>query len=340
MRNNFTNKELSFEDFDYKKAKDMLPDGYEPLPYVGFESPKAEKLIKVIGYPNEKTAQRRVQELKCQYPSDQYQIVPNQVQVSVNDYALIIPESAQKYLGDDEKVITDNPPLITLTNYMPFLYRFLDKKQYETSFFEKGELLLSTINRCKTVEAKERQDTHEAQNRFEIKEGEYRRGTVIGFDFDTLLLCTSLSQVNRKADGSFYEYGFKINNIEAFFDILTRALVSKGIKICEVVRGPCVYNNKLITLNATGSGLAESFQEKSNQGKLDLAPTLQFINRQAQYHILMNKPTFYSIENEYRHVWILSQPIRPEDVTDDVTVNSDGSIIVRIPELIAFCERL
>ena len=335
-----TNAELSFEDFDYEKAKASLPEGYEPLPYIRFDNPKAEKLIKVIGYSSEIAAQRRVQELQRQYPSDQYQIVPNQVQVSVKDYALIIPESAQKFLGDDETVITANPPIVSLTNYMPFLYRFFDKKQYETRFFEKGELLLSTIKRCKTAETKDRQDTHETQNKFEIKDGEYTIETVIDSDFDTLLLCTSLSQVNRKADGSFYDYGFKIQNIEAFFDVLTRALVSKGIKLCEVVRGPCVYNNKLITLDATGSGLAESFLEKSNQGELDLSPTLQFINRQAQYHILMNKPTIFSVENEYRHVWILSQPIRREDVTDDVIVNPDGSIIVRVPELIAYCQRL
>lgn len=332
--------ELSFEDFNYEKAKALLPEGYEPLPYISFESPKAEKLIKVIGYPSELAAQRRLQTLMHLYPSSHYQIFPNQVKVSVKDYALIIPESAQKYLGAAETVVSDNPPLVSLTDYMPFLYRFFDKEKYETSFFEKGELLLSTIARCKTAETKDRQDTHETQNKFIIKDGENTLETVIGFDFDTLLLCTSLSEVNRKADGSFYEYGFKINNIEAFFDVLTRALVSKGIKICDVVRGPCVYNDKLITLDATGSGLTESFLEKSKRGELDLSPTMQFISRQAQHHILMNKPTIFSAENEYRHVWILSQPIRRVDVTDDVTVNPDGSIIVRVPELVAFCERL
>ena len=335
-----TNAELSFEDFDYEKAKASLPEGYEPLPYIRFDNPKAEKLIKVIGYSSEIAAQRRVQELQRQYPSDQYQIVPNQVQVSVKDYALIIPESAQKYLGVSESVVTDNPPLVSLTNYMPFLYRFFDKEKYETSFFEKGELLLSTIARCKTVEAKERQDTHENQNIIVIKDGKNTTEIVMGFDLETLLLCTSLSRINKKEDGSVYEFGFKINNTEAFFDVLTRALVSKGINICEVVRGPCVYNDKLITLDATGLGLTESFLEKSKHGELDFAPIMQYIGAQARHHMLMNKPTIFSEENEYRHVWILSQPIRREDVTDDVIVNPDGSIIVRVPELIAYCQRL
>ena len=29
-----------------------------------------------------------------------------------------------------------------------------------------------------------------------------------------------------------------------------------------------------------------------------------------------------------------------EEVTEDVTVNDDGSVVIRVPELIAFCERL
>ena len=54
----------------------------------------------------------------------------------------------------------------------------------------------------------------------------------------------------------------------------------------------------------------------------------------------MNKPTNYAVESEYRNVWKLSKPIKQKEVSDDVVVNKDGSIIVRVPELVQFCERL
>lgn len=332
--------DLSFEDFDYDKAKALLPEGYKPIPYISFTTPKPEKVLKVSGFPNEIIAQRRMRELMSKYPSDKYKVIPNQIQVSAKDYALIIPESAQKYLRKEETVVSENPPLVSLTNYTPLLYRFFDKKKYETAFFEKGELLISTFKRCKTDEIRDRQDTHENQNKFVIRDGEHTIETVIGFDYDTLLLCTSLSQINTKKDGTPYEYGFKINNADAFYDILTRALITKGIKICEVLRGPCVYNDKLITLDATGSGLADTFLDSTKKGMLAFAPMMQFISKQAQLHILMNKPTRFSTENEYRHVWLLAHPIRDEDISGDVSINADGSIIVRVPELVAFCERL
>lgn len=334
------NTDLSFEEFNYEKMKALLPEGFEPLPYVKIPGPKIEKLIKVVGFPSEEIAIKRMQEIRNHYPSDKYQVIPNNVETVIKDFALIIPASAQAFLAGSETIEVGNPPLISLTTYLPTLYRFFDKEEYEDNFFKKGELLISTFKRCKTEEIKDRKDIFENQNKVIIKDGNCSIEPVIGFDFETLILCTSLSQVNTKSDGSIYEYGFKINDTAAFFDILTRALVSKGIAVAEVLRGPCVYNNKLITLDATGSGLAEAFLTKSKQGVLDFGPTMQFILSNAQNQILMNKPTVFSKENEFRHVWKLVHPITRETVADDVTINDDGSIIVRVPELVQFCEHL
>ncbi len=329
---------LSFEEYDYEKARKMLPEGYEPLPNIAIPFSDQFKLIKVPGFFSEDDAQARVKELNAQCPSNKYQIVPHQVQVTVSEYAIIMPESAKAFLRENEQIA--DSPIVTLTSYSPFLYRFLGKKEYEDSFFEKGELLISTFDRCKTAEVKDRRDKFENQNRFIITDGEYKTDTVLGIDFPSLLLCTSLSQESRQADGTPYEYGFKINNPDAFLDVLTRALVSKGVSVCEVVKGPCVYNNKLIELDASGTGITEDFLKDSKLGILNFSAPLEFIHNQAQIHMLMNKPTFFSHENEYRFVWKLARPIKREEVAEDVTVNDDGSIVVRVPELIAFCERL
>ena len=80
--------------------------------------------------------------------------------------------------------------------------------------------------------------------------------------------------------------------------------------------------------------------DKSQKGFLDFNPTMQYILSNAQNEIMMNKPTDFAYENEYRFIWLLTLPIKKEYVSDDVTVNDDGSIVIRVPELVQFCERL
>ena len=334
------NSALSYETFNYEKARAQLPDGYEPLPFITIPTIKKEKLIRLSGFSSENDARDRIIELNAQYPSDQYKIVPHKGQTTISEYAIIVPESAKEYIKEDEMVLDQESPIVTLTDYSPILYRFLGEKRYEDSFFEKGELLISTFARCKTAEVKDRRDNNESTNRFIVKDGKEVIDAVLGYDFPSLLLCTSLSQENLQADGTPYQYGFKINNPGLFLDILTRAFFAKGIIVYEVLKGPCVYNNKKITINASGTGLIHSFIEQSKLGTLNFSPTISFIHEQAQNHILMNKPTNFSSENEYRFVWKLARPIRQEDVAKDVVVNEDGSIIIRVPELIPFCERL
>lgn len=329
--------DLSFEDFDYQKAKELLPDGYEPCESLPVQLYAEERLIKIIGYSSPEKAQSRMLEFQTLCQSNKYQIIPYEIEQTFKSFAIIAPESCASYLRDGETLCSDDRPIISLTNYEPVLYRFFDKKEYEEAFFERGELLISTYRRCKTGEVKDRQDKYETQNKIVIADGKYTMETVIGFEFETLLLCTSLSQENKK---NYDEYGFKINDPSAFSDMLTRAIVSKGVAVYELLKGPCVYNNKQISIDASGTGLAEEFLRKSNAGTLDFAPAFRFICEQAQNHIMMNKPTTFTSESEYRFIWKLSKPICKEDVSDDVTVKEDGSIIARIPELIQFCERL
>ena len=329
--------DLSFEDFNYEKACAQLPEGYEPIPSLQFKTPTPEKLIKVAGYSSQEEAINRIHELQKLYPSNKYNIVPHNI--SINDFAIVVPVSCCKYLKKGESIINDMP-LISITTYEPFLYRFFDKKEFENNFFNNGELLISTIKRCQSKEIQNRQDVHETQNKIVLKDGKQIIDTVISYDYETLLLCTSLAQENLYNDKCVNEYGFKINKPSEFLDILTRALVTKGIKICEILRGPCVYNNKQITLDATGTNIINNFLNQKEQRIIDIGPTTQYISAQAQNHILMNKPTSYSSENEYRFIWKLSSQITKDSVADDVQINTDGSIIVRVPELVQFCERL
>ncbi len=325
---------LAFKDFDFDKSKSKLPEGYEPLPYIEVPLPKTEKVLKVTGFKTLESAQSRLEELCRQYPSDKYQVRTNTLQAL--DYALIVPAAACQFLREGEEI--EATPQVPFTSYMPPVYRFLGSKGYENDFFEDGELLISTFSRCRTAETKERQDIHENQNRFIIKDGEIKADLVLGFDFDTLLFCTSLAQVNRMNKGK--QYGFKIVNPDAFFDILTGTLFGKGIEINEVLRGPCVYTNKLITLDVTGTGVIKEFLDNAENNILDFSATTQIILNQRRVDILMNKPNCFAKESEYRYVWMLNKPIKQEDVASDVKVNADGSIIVRIPELVQFCEKL
>ena len=328
---------LSFEDFNYDKAKVLLPEGYEPLPYIEIKSLQPEKLIKVTGYLSHSDAVNRIQELNKIYPSNKYQIFPNGV--TINDYAVVMPECCKKYLKENEVLINDKP-LINISTYEPFIYRFFNKEEYVDRFFNNGELLISTFKRCQSIEIKNRQDKYENQNKIIIKDGEYTIEIVVGFNFETLLFCTSLAQENVYNNKCSIEFGFKINRPAEFLDVLTRALVTKGIKIYEILKGPCVYNNKQIELNATGSGFADKIISDNKKGIVDFGPTMEYISGHAQNHILMNKPTNYSFENEYRYIWKLISPITKDSVTDDIKINPDGSIIIQVPELIQFCERL
>lgn len=334
------NSKLSFEDFDYDKTKEKLPEGYEPIEYLEISSPKVNKLIAVASFNSFDAAGERINELSAKYPSCDYQIMPNQIESKIINFKIIVPESCKNDLRPGESILNEATPLVKVDSFEPCLYRFLNEEKYQEDFFEKGELLLSTFKRCKTKEVGERQDKYENQNKIVIADGKQRLETVVGYDFETLVLCTSITQKGIKKDYSLYKYGFKIKKPKEFFDILTRALVTKGISIAKVLKGPCIYNNKKITIDATGTGLIKDLLDKSQKGFLDFNPTMQYILSNAQNEIMMNKPTDFAYENEYRFIWLLTSPIKKEYVSDDVTVNDDGSIVIRVPELVQFCERL
>ncbi len=210
----------------------------------------------------------------------------------------------------------------------PVLYREIGVAHID-DFFEKGELLVSTFNRCRKLENDNRRDNLELSNIVELYEESNRRMEFRAqMEDDILLLCTSLQPIKGDKKGII-----KINDVDGFFSAVSEALSSRtDCLITEAISGACVYNDKRISIHT--DSLATRIQlilhgKITNVNLMDcLLELAETMRLQAENDIIMNKPTRFTSENEYRFVWKLQKPIEGD------------YLIVNVPEIKRFCERV
>lgn len=238
-------------------------------------------------------------------------------------------------LREDYERITG---LVKVTNYdnnIPqHIYRQIGEKYVNALFDkEKGELFLSTFGRCRKLESK-RCDKYELRNKIKIYSKSYRIETDLQMDNDYIVLCTSNPEYENFDNRNDW---IKINDVNNYIADLTDLLVSLGFDIYEVVFGRCKYSNKTIEFNDDENYTL--YETAISNNMLALESINSNINNKCENDMLMNKPTYFSKEKEFRIVFKLNDLDLKKENTGKVKF-VDGGIVINALELIKYYDRL
>lgn len=207
-------------------------------------------------------------------------------------------------------------------NKMPnVLYRTIGAENVE-KLLKNGELLISTFKRCRESENDARRDKFELRNIVEIHEGTKVLEADMIVDDSLLVLCTSLPPANPKTS---VPDTIVITDPECFCREITNSLMEKGLCVAEVLYGACVYNDKTISIE-TDNFVSYICEKTDKDNMFPSKEIFEFVNAHAENDIIMNKPTSFMHENEFRFVWKLTKSF------------SDEKLIITNPNLVKYCK--
>jgi len=320
------NESLQFKDFDYELLKKQLPQGYEPIPYISVPTHiRRYPLISINGFSTFEDANDFVSRHQIFSQNKKLLIEKSYKNAIEYEYKVIAPYALFFFIDQryqQNATITFKSTPHNDVQMPPILYRNIGSSHIEP-FFEKGELQLSTFKRCRTLENDNRRDIYELRNIIEIHEENKTMNIDIGFDDSLLVLCTTLPPI-EDIDPSAT---IKITNATEFYKEITKTLIGMGYSVAEVLYGPCVYNDKVISINTDSfiSSFEASLQSTNSFPSLDLS---NYINSQAENDIIMNKPYKFRHEQEFRFVWKLCAPLK------------DERLLIINPNLANYCEKM
>lgn len=301
-----------------------IPDEYQRLDYIKYV-PKPHKNYLLDGFDTQESAMQRIENLKNRFNSQSYKIFAN---VKSCSYAIVIPEEAVQFLSDEEKVrLIEESQSIQFIENPPIVYRFIEE-QYVDEFFKTGALRLSTFGRCKKLEDENRKDISEGNATLIAFEDDIRLEMEMGVGDNAILLCTSLSNNNIKANGKKDDCCIEIRDINNFTLAITQALIQKGCPIQTVLKGPCVYADRHIEKKLQGADVNNFLDEMENSKVVNFDKLLALTSNVGGYNTFFCKPLENRFENEYRILWLLETDVTQE--TYDVLV----------PDAIQYCEKI
>lgn len=291
-----------------KNVINEIPEEYQRLEYVKYV-PKSQKNYLLDGFDTQEFAMQRIENLKNHFNSQPYKIFAN---VKPCSYAIIIPEEAVQFLSAEEKSrLIEEPQSIQFIENFPIVYRFIEE-QYVDEFFKTGALRLSTFGRCKKLEDENRKDISEGNATLIACEDNIRLEMETGVGDNAILLCTSLSNNNIKANGKKDDCCIEIRDINNFTLAITQALIQKGYPIQTVLKGPCIYADRHVEKKLQGAKLNNFLNEMKNSNAIDFDKLLDLTSDIGGYNTFFCKPTENRFENEYRILWLLGTDVTQE----------------------------
>lgn len=314
-----------FEELDYKKAKEALPQEFEPLEYISvpFEY-KTVKYIHVGWYKSEKEVKDRLKTLHLIFPFIKFSI-DKQLDTAISyKFGFFAPEIIQPYLSDDE-IVTVCVKRNQYNVIPKFVYRqignhSINGDRYVKSALNEGSILISSFEKFRKLE-NERQDIYEQRNKINVF---HSNGTRIEFDvaveLDCLVLCTSLPSFNDFENKNEW---IKINDVDGFINGLTKTLINAGVEIYEVLFGSCVYNDKKLSIN--NDEMVDFVKEHPE--KITNTDFMNYFHHQLQDDLIMNKPKDFAEEKEFRIVFKLLKKIDASTLRENVCITDRGIVI-------------
>jgi hypothetical protein len=200
---------------------------------------------------------------------------------------------------------------------VPPLIRYMETKHIE-EFYETGKLMLTTFERCKTIEDKSRQDKSEGICNFEVN---HNNGQINGIQVvgkQSYMLCTSLIESGRLMDK------FKTDNYLIIFQPLEFAnCISKWIPgfkrgqvgLCTYKESKTIKRNVQFDPNQTVKLMLQASQEGNDEeAKRLFYQSRREISESINNNILnepyLVKSSIYSDEAEVRIVWTAEDDVK------------------------------
>lgn len=280
-----------------EKRHPELPDEYEELEYLSFEEELIEYSELIL--PNTPENISRIKEIGLIINNIRYKYI-NAVP---KDISLVFPSSEISKLSVDEQRKThkfvDNT--VEISMIPPRLVRFIPQ-QYVNALFEKGEIMLSSFNKCKELEDTNRKDELEGHATLKISSDASSMIIESGIGGNPLLLCSSFFQTNPEEvnyDGK-YDAGFIIINPNLLIIKIIESLNKQGINVKRVIFGPCHYSDRVIER-----------QEKdlpdfvTGPSTLDFEGLFKYQAQMCGLDIYFEKEIDFEKEKEWRFVFII-----------------------------------
>ena len=191
----------------------------------------------------------------------------------------------------------------------PHLYRYLEK-QFVDEFFSTGTLRLSSFAHFATHADEQRLDRSEGTGIITHVNSEGEGQTlmaVMGQGQNAYVLCTSLIYSDELASAFATDSGFRINDIFAFANAISRHVpgFSSGIE------GPCVYLNQRVLDRDMGHIDIESWRTDASAPDLDMGRMTQALSNMAGDDLYFLKNLKHASQSEYRLLWSTSGQMSP-----------------------------
>jgi hypothetical protein len=191
----------------------------------------------------------------------------------------------------------------------PHLYRYLEK-QFVDEFFSTGNLRLSSFAHFATHADEQRLDRSEGTGIITHVNSEGEGQTLIavmGQGQNAYVLCTSLIYSDELASVFATDSGFRINDIFAFANAISRHVpgFSSGIE------GPCVYLNQRVLDRDMGRIDIESWRTDASAPDLDMGRMTQALSNMAGDDMYFLKNLKHASQSEYRLLWSTSGQMSP-----------------------------
>lgn len=199
------------------------------------------------------------------------------------------------------------------------VFRLLSKVEYVDTFFETGELLISTLARMKEYDNPIQGDSGEGSGQY-ITEDEKGTVHIIGYDTfeNSYVLCTT-TQLNDRIVDDFNAVGaIKINDPTQFGAAIMKRIpnsIAGGEGFCDYVDYRSTWFRK---------------GTKGNTAILKFAQDKKYAHHLVELSSGMEafkKPLEYEYQKEYRFIWGIDR-------------NDPDPMVVTCPEAIEYCERI
>lgn len=285
-----------------EKRDPRLPDYLEQVEFLQMKTDKEN--FYEVRYPNNdesvkriKALDKKIKPLGFRYDS----FVPKEIVIALTESCLnkLNPEERQRakpYLFN--RIEAQNRP--------PHLIRFIKEKKYIDSFFEKGEIMLSSFNNCKNLEDKNRQDTKEGSANLVGTYKEVRCEIGSGIGINPFLFCMSSYTVSPDElldykSRPIHNPGIIINEPTILYTQIVQALSKRGIHVSKVIFSPCDYSDRIIqrSLNVDPS----SFIHPENN-TIEFSKLFELQANMMGDDIFLAKEKKFSYEREWRFVFI------------------------------------
>ena len=280
-----------------EKRHPELPDEYEEVEYLSFENEPIEFSELIL--PNTPESISRIKEIELLIKNADYRYI-NAVP---KDISIVFPSSEASKLSVDEQRKThkfvDNTVEISMVP--PRLIRFIPQ-QFVDALFEKGEIMLSSYNKCKELEDKNRKDGLEGRATVRISSDTSSMIIESGIGGNPLLLCSSFFQTNPDEVnyGGKYNAGFIIIKPDLLIVKIINGLNKLGVNVKQVMFGPCRYSDRVIERHE--NDLPNFITGPST---LDFERLFQYQAQMCGLDIYFEKETIFEKEKEWRFVFII-----------------------------------